>query len=541
MLQAAFSQFGAVNKAVIACDAPNNTSKGWGFVSFENKRFAVKAIEGTRERPFLVAAGLKPVICDWARNEEVMEGFSEEVRTGIRGAVPANLEGAGKFPGPSAKEHVTASRLMELRGEYEQLRALLKQRLREAEQQIIVTGNAPRLSHMVVNDPSLAQFMPGPQPPPGMGPPRAPAPGAYAHPPSFAPPPAAYGAPPPGGPGGMAPPPGGPGGYPGAPPPAAPYTAYPPPGQGEGPKRPGESFHHVPPPPKRQMHANIERFNPNPNAVPAKPPGPHPEGPGPQGGLPPPQPPPPQQPPPPAQRPSSAFVRGGELHTVVERQELAAAAGVPHAEGSTAPPAVGAKQPGSHDHGGIGFSGPASPPPGQTTKAGIGAVPPPVPADGSGGPTRAPYTAYAYGAVEQQQYGVQAPAGPQQAMQGQGQYPGYAQPPGPQQHQQAPGPQQPAPYGQQQPPVQQQQPYGAQDQYQQYQQQYYQYYQQQGGGAPPMSQGGQQQGYPGVGPAPQQGPGGPQGMPPSGPYGGPQQGPYGMPHQGPMPGQGYYG
>ncbi|PNH11999.1 Protein no-on-transient A, partial [Tetrabaena socialis] len=345
VLFAAFSQFGAVSKAVVACDAPNNTSKGWGFVSFENKRFAVKAIEGLRERPFLVAAGLRPVVADWARNEEVLEGFSEEVKSGNKAPAvpppPVPPESAARFPQPNTKEGMQGGRLLALRAEYEDMRRVLKMRMAEAENQIMHTTN-----HQLL-------------------------------------------------------------------------------GAGH----------------------SADRFNPNPNAqLKAEPQAP------------------PQQPPPPAaQRPSAAFVRGGELHTVAQNGEqqqqqqpaqhaAGAAAEHAHAEGTTAPPAAGAKPAGSHNHGGIGFAGPPEPPAGTApakTPAGGAAVSPanaPYPtydAPGLGG--RAPYTAYhiPYGTAQQGQQ-QQAAAPPPQM----GAY-GVAGAPPP-----------PPPAAQQQQPMQQMQPYG---------------------------------------------------------------------------------
>ncbi|EFJ51166.1 hypothetical protein VOLCADRAFT_116517 [Volvox carteri f. nagariensis] len=475
VLQSAFAQFGAVSKAVVACDAPNNTSKGWGFVAFENKRFAVKALDAIRQRPFLIGAGLRPVVADWARNEEVVEGFSEE--------------NAARFPPPHSKEDMQGGRLLGLRAEYEALRLLIKNCLAEAEKQIIVTGNAPRLAHMLLSDPFFAP-PPGYMQPPPPRPPMGPAP----------PPPHGHmGGPPPMGPPPMGPPP--------------PYN-YPPPGPPSGPgpmKRDGESFHHVPPPSKRAMTGNqADRFNPNPNTQ-SKPEQ--------------------QQAGQPSQRSNAAFVRGGELHTV--NQGESGAIQQAQAEGGTAPPAAGSKPPGSHDHGGIGFSGSSTP------AGGAGQGKGPASAGAPQGGSQAPYTTYQYPYSSQQ--GGQAPPSAQGAgTYGSGAPPSYQQP---QQHQQqygsygAPPPSTPGQAPQQ---ASYQQPAGAyaptsdQQQYQYGSYNGYNYYQQQ------STQPGQAPPYPGgpppSGPSPSGHPGQqqpPYGAPP------PQQSMYSAPPPG-LPGQGYY-
>ncbi|GIL89613.1 hypothetical protein Vretifemale_17339 [Volvox reticuliferus] len=501
VLQSAFAQFGAVSKAIVACDAPNNTSKGWGFVAFENKRFAVKAIEAVRQRPFLVGAGIKPVVVDWARNEEVVEGFSEEVRSGHKGPPPGPLllENAAHFPAPHTKEDMQSGRLLVLRAEYEELRRILKSRLEEAENQIIITGNAPRLSHMLLSDPYIAPpppYMQGPPPRPPMGPPPPPPHGQMGGPP-----------PPLGSPAPMGPPP--PYGYPPMGPPSGP----------SGMKREGESFHHVPPPSKRTMAGNqAERFNPNPNAQ-LKPdqylqPGGQP-----------------------TQRHGGGFVRGGELQTVNQGGE----AGVPqhvHAEGSTAPPAAGAKPPGSHDHGGIGFSGPP---------AGGGGTHGKAPASTGVSTTQAPYTTYQYPYTAQQQTG-QSPNAPP-PLQGGASY-GTGAPSSLQQSQQyaygAQTPSGPGPSSQQgtyqPPPPNTYQPPPDQQQYQYSSYNGYNYYQQ-GSAAPQQQQQQPGQTHPYSGGPPAAGaPGGPPGQQmPQQSYGAPssqQQSMYAPPPQGPP--QHYY-
>ncbi|GIL89614.1 hypothetical protein Vretifemale_17339 [Volvox reticuliferus] len=475
--------------------------KCWGFVAFENKRFAVKAIEAVRQRPFLVGAGIKPVVVDWARNEEVVEGFSEEVRSGHKGPPPGPLllENAAHFPAPHTKEDMQSGRLLVLRAEYEELRRILKSRLEEAENQIIITGNAPRLSHMLLSDPYIAPpppYMQGPPPRPPMGPPPPPPHGQMGGPP-----------PPLGSPAPMGPPP--PYGYPPMGPPSGP----------SGMKREGESFHHVPPPSKRTMAGNqAERFNPNPNAQ-LKPdqylqPGGQP-----------------------TQRHGGGFVRGGELQTVNQGGE----AGVPqhvHAEGSTAPPAAGAKPPGSHDHGGIGFSGPP---------AGGGGTHGKAPASTGVSTTQAPYTTYQYPYTAQQQTG-QSPNAPP-PLQGGASY-GTGAPSSLQQSQQyaygAQTPSGPGPSSQQgtyqPPPPNTYQPPPDQQQYQYSSYNGYNYYQQ-GSAAPQQQQQQPGQTHPYSGGPPAAGaPGGPPGQQmPQQSYGAPssqQQSMYAPPPQGPP--QHYY-
>lgn len=513
------------------CDLLSLRNRSWGFVAFDNKRFAVKALESIHERPFLVGVGHRPVIAEWARNEELTEGFSEEVRAGAKaGSAPPQPppENAGRIPPPSSKDGLQASRLMALRREYDEIRAALKARMVDAEQQILVTGNAPPLRQMMFG---------GPPPPMGPPPPHGPMGGPGIRPPQPPPPmgpPPQYGPPPPMG----------------GPPPMGPPPSM---GPMSGVKRDMESFHSVPPPSKRAMHGNLERFNPNPNQQ-------HPQQQ--QHQYQPPAAPEPVRPP--------AFVRGGEL-TVKAEPGTGGSAGATgpsagHKEGGTAPPAAGAKPPGSHDHGGIGFSGP---PPSaadgakalQAAASAYGA-----PTSDGGGHGRAPYTAYqySYGAQGQQQQPPPPMHQQQQAPQG---------PPAPTQYGVMPPANTGVPYGApppaqpQQPPQQQygmygaaptapppasapdavQQPYGAQppagqygvappDQQQQYQQYYQQYYGQQGAPAqqaPPLPQQQPQMGsYPPPA-APAGGAGGPMGQQQQPVYGMQQQ--PGMPMYGSMP------
>lgn len=44
-------------------------STSWGYVAFDNKRFAMKAMAGVAERPFVIGFGCRPVRVALARNE----------------------------------------------------------------------------------------------------------------------------------------------------------------------------------------------------------------------------------------------------------------------------------------------------------------------------------------------------------------------------------------------------------------------------------------------------------------------------------------
>ncbi|MEW5314176.1 MAG: hypothetical protein WDW38_005691 [Sanguina aurantia] len=390
MLNAAFAQFGTIERAVVACDMQSNKSRSYGFVVYENKRDAAKAFARTRESPFTIAQTVKPVKVEWAKAEDTDQGYGEELRSGNRRALPSDydVDVVCRFLEPGTQECFKANRLAELELEYLHLKKVLKLRKADAEKQVVETGACPSIATLANADPAFASAPRLLQPLPPtqqhqqqqhhhiLGSPysSAPHPTPHATPPIQSPappnmPPASYPRPPPpgslGGPPLAAPPPGV---AAAAPPPSYSYAApalqhltgapvpyYPPPGfRGVPPpgatlpaKRAeaGEAFHHVPPPKKQALlrGPGSERFMPPPSHAPHPPqsllaPQPAVPGPRPPHTLPPVHTP---QPPPTHLAPTSLnFVRSGSLHTIVSQPDemRGGNAGVPPPQATQAVP-----------------------------------------------------------------------------------------------------------------------------------------------------------------------------------------------------------
>eukprot|EP00798_Chlamydomonas_sp_ICE-L_P014805 gene14805-20860_t len=336
-LQAAFSQFGEISKAIVVMDPQSNSSKCYGFVMFANKREASKAIQRCSQEPFMIGSSFKPVKVEWARIEDTSTGYSDEIRHGKVQEIDA--DSVSHFASKGTREH--------------QLSSMRKKRDELTNQLLMTNGSVSqvnvKLLPALTQDPefgggyltSLAQRASA-APPQGYAPPQGvrpqgPPPGATG------PPPGAYHQPPPGGhpiPYGHGPPPAQPQPYPYPQGPGG-GVMIPPPGA----KRESD-FHHVPPPKRSNMkHMEYERFNPEAVAIAHQRPGQAAPG-APAQHQPQQQPhqPPVYAPAPVSQAPApqaSRFVKGGSLHTIEKVQGVAplpageervTAAGPPSAE-----------------------------------------------------------------------------------------------------------------------------------------------------------------------------------------------------------------
>jgi hypothetical protein len=376
MLQAAFSQFGPVSKALVVADAQTLATKCYGFVVFENKKDAAKALQRCTESPFLVGQSLKPAKAEWARLEDTDQGFSEEVKSGGKASKEYSAHAVAKFAQVGSREYLLAVRLAELEVEYQRMKKAMRSKMAELQDQLVMSGQSSTLATAIAADPVFAAVRAAGMPPPNS---------AMLMPQQVAVPPAMMpqqgqqqvfqqpmqtvhlGAPPPqqlyqqqytAAPNPSAAYPS-PGQYSAAPPPSGPF------------KREAE-FHHVPPPKKADMRVkdlSFERFNPELAARAHH----HPGGVAPQ-----------------QQQQHSAntnsglsFVKGGQLLTTDGSAELtnsslaspqqptASNAAASAARGSTdsqngaapLPGVPGAKPPGQSDFRGIGFSGPSGPTP----------------------------------------------------------------------------------------------------------------------------------------------------------------------------------
>ncbi|KAK9837309.1 hypothetical protein WJX81_005363 [Elliptochloris bilobata] len=326
-LEAAFAQFGAVQRAVVVADPASNTSRRFGFVTFEKKDDAQRALTMCRQNQFLIGSSPMPALVETARIEDGDEGYCDALANqGKKEAPKAPPTGLpAHFSMAGTAEHAIASQAAELQKQYLAAKKRLRMQLDQATQALLEP-------HRMSSGPLALQ----PVPPDMLG--AMPAMMATA---------------------GML---GSDGGG----------VAIPPPRY--------ENFHHVAPPKRLRTAGSRDRYIDRPrhsDAFLAPPPdlafgGRAGSG----GGGPPP-------------RSSGSFIRGGQLQSVLDGGGGGGGggnAGTPRAAvGATSQPQMvqpapppdgagehgnkgeeeavaahlpGAKPPGSHDHGGIGFSGP---------------------------------------------------------------------------------------------------------------------------------------------------------------------------------------
>eukprot|EP00798_Chlamydomonas_sp_ICE-L_P014802 gene14802-20857_t len=211
-LLSAFGQFGPIQKARVVAEPAKGASKCYGFVVFEGKREATRAMKKCQEECFIIGQTCKPVKVEFARLEDGDGGYSEEMKQN-RKLTPVTIDHAtiSRFLPKNSKEYAMSSRINGLYAEYERMKAVMKSKLVELQNQMVM--NPGMVQHVslvpaIANDPAFSMGVPrpipGPQPPafaprPGYGPagvrpPQVPpprAPGQYPvpgpRPPAYAP------------------------------------------------------------------------------------------------------------------------------------------------------------------------------------------------------------------------------------------------------------------------------------------------------------------------------------------------------------------
>lgn len=139
VLEAAFSQFGPLVSAVVVADSHKNASAGYGFVVFDDKKDAQKALTQCTNELFLVGGSAGPIQVEFATSEDAEVGYTLEMFQSAKRARHAEqLPGTSHFAQPGTTEYNVAMRLRQLQLEYKAAKQKLKVQLAQLEGQAVM-------------------------------------------------------------------------------------------------------------------------------------------------------------------------------------------------------------------------------------------------------------------------------------------------------------------------------------------------------------------------------------------------------------------